>query len=105
MHFQGMAYSKDPLSWSILGTTHKEKCFKPVESLVYCHKLESRYIDDTNQPDKYSVEYGIRPTFNVKGQKLKNLDIINGDIAKFVEEDKINLIALPKIILLYKGSH
>ena len=99
MHFQGMAYSKNSISWSILGTAHKEKCFKPVESLVYCHKLESRYIDNEKEPEKYCAEYGVRPTFNVKGQKLKNLEIVNGDMAKLVEEDKINLMSLPKMII------
>lgn len=101
MHFQGMAYSSNPIAWALLveDKVHKEKCYKPEDSLVYCHKLESRYIEDIDNPEQYVMEIGVRPTWNIKGQKLKNMDLIKGDLAKLVEEEKLPIIQLPKMII------
>lgn len=96
LHIQGMAYSKQPIAWKCLGTAHKEKCRAPLESIEYCMKMDTRYIDKFEDIEAHCMEYGERPTWNIKGQKIKNMDVINSKetLIKYVEEDKI---PLPKL--------
>lgn len=61
-HLQGMAYSKDSIRWlTKMKPIHIEKCQDPLKSIEYCSK------------DGNVVEFGNRPTWNVKGEKLKSL--------------------------------
>lgn len=61
-HLQGMAYSKDSIRWlTKMSPIHVESCKDPEASIKYCSK------------DGDVVEFGNRPTWNKKGQKLKTL--------------------------------
>jgi len=84
-----MAWNKTSISWSLLDC-HKEKCIDPQASILYCTKEESRVSGP--------YELGTRPTWNVKGQKLKNIDLITGDLKKLVDEDKISLLSLKRVM-------
>lgn len=89
LHIQAMAYSKVNCKWGFV-RAHKEKCFDPLASIKYCSKDESR-VDGP-------WEFGPRPTWNKKGQKLTNMELIQGDLKTLVDENRIPLVSLPKII-------
>jgi len=83
VHIQGMAWAKTQSRWGQLKKLcHIEKCFKPVDSIKYCTK------EDTRVRGPY--EKGKRPTFNVKGQKLKNMELLKMDVVEALKEDKIS---------------
>lgn len=84
-----MAYSKTNTRWGFLKPAHKEKCKSPLDSIKYVTK------EDTRADGPW--EFGIRPSWNQKGQKLKNMDLINGSLTELVEQEKLPLIQLPKI--------
>jgi len=89
VHIQGMAYSKQDCRWGFV-KEHKEKCRDPTASIAYCSKEESRLAGPW--------EYGIRPTFNVKGMKEKNAQMIQGDIKELVDEGRVSLLSIKRII-------
>ena len=81
----------------IYETRSYRKCKSPEDSIKYCTKEESR--------EHGPYEEGTRPTWNIKGQKLKNLEIINTPLTQLIEEDKIHIRDYEKIrkaINLYK---
>ena len=83
LHMQGMAFSKENIRWGFMKPDHIEKCKSPEDSIKYCTKEESR--------EHGPYEEGTRPTWNIKGQKLKNLEIINTPLTQLIEEDKIHI--------------
>jgi len=89
VHIQGMAWSKEPARWGYI-KEHKEKCFDPIKSIEYCTKEESRSAGPW--------ELGARPSFNVKGQKLKNLELITGNLKTLIDEDRIPLLQLKRVL-------
>ena len=69
-----MAYKKRKSKWGWMKPNHIEICKDPHESIKYCSK-EGKVI-----------EFGNRPTWNEKGQKLRNMEIINGDLMSGMAE-------------------
>lgn len=62
-HLQGMAYQKTQSRWlQKMSPIHVEQCKDPLKSIEYCSK------------EGKVTEFGNRPTFNIKGQKLKTLN-------------------------------
>jgi len=94
LHIQAMAWSKEPSRWGFL-KCHKEKCMDPIKSIEYVSKLDSRVLGPW--------EFGERPSWNIKGQKLKNQAeknkiLIEKDIVELVNEGHIPFTAVPTII-------
>lgn len=54
-----MAFNKETIRWGFLKPAHIEKCKSPLDSVKYVSKEETR-LDGP-------WEYGIRPTWNIKG--------------------------------------
>jgi len=90
LHIQGMAWSKTDIRWGYLKDHHREKCHSPLESIEYCSKEDTRV--------EGPFEYGTRPTWNVKGQKLKNADLIKGDIKELIDTDRVSLLSVKRIL-------
>lgn len=88
LHFQGMAQSKENSCWPMI-KDHKEKCIDPLKSLEYCSK------EDTRVSGPY--EAGVRPTWNIKGQKLTNKELLSKPLTQLVEEERIPLKGFKKL--------
>jgi hypothetical protein len=80
-HIQGMASAVNAIHWGMLGTSHRESCKSPLDSIRYCSKPEGHLGGPW--------EFGNRPTWNIKGQKLLNQQLLNGDITKLVQEERL----------------
>lgn len=100
IHIQGMAFSKDTIRWGFLNGTKswKQICKDPIKSIEYVSKNESK-LDGP-------WEFGVRPTWNIKGRRaINNTEILNTPLPQLVEENKINIRDYEKIrrsINLYK---
>lgn len=98
LHIQGMAFTKTKgYRWGFMKGNNfwKSKCQDPIKSIVYCTKEESRIAGPW--------EFGERPTWNVKGEKLrqqaeKNKILIEKPIVELVEEGHIAFTQMPNII-------
>ena len=79
-----MAYAKEKGErWSALRKLcHVEICKSPLDSIKYCSKEDSRI--------RGPYEKGTRPTWNIKGQKLKNMELLKLSPEEALENDKIN---------------
>lgn len=78
-----MAYSKKNSRWTQLKKLcHVEVCKAPIESIAYCTKEESRISPP--------YEKGTRPTWNIKGQKLRNMELMAMKPTDAMEQDLIN---------------
>lgn len=87
-HIQGMAYAKNQSKWGFI-KSHKEPCKDPLASVDYCTKADTR-LDGP-------WEFGIRPTWNIKGQKLTNSILLTTPLTQLVDEERIKLTSLPNI--------
>lgn len=77
-----MAYSKNSSKWGDLKKmAHVEVCRSPLDSVKYCTKEESRV-----EPP---YEVGKRPTWNIKGQKIKNTELLAKEPLDALKEDLI----------------
>jgi len=83
IHLQGMANSKSDRGWGFLKSDHIEKCKAPLDSLKYCQKEETRVSGP--------YEQGVRPTWNIKGQKTSNKEILSRPLTELVDEEKIHI--------------
>ncbi|AUM61846.1 Rep [uncultured virus] len=83
LHIQGMAYAKEAKSWAFMSPDHIEVCKDPAKSIIYCTKEETRI--------KGPYESGVRPTWNIKGMKLTNKDILSTPLTQLVDEEKIHI--------------
>lgn len=90
-HIQGMAYKKDKSKFGFI-KARRERCVAPDESITYCSKLESR-LDGP-------WEFGTRPTWNIKGRKISNMELLKMDPIKALQEDKIRWQDYPKFKLV-----
>lgn len=90
-HIQGMAYSKENSCWKMLVGEHtwKQKCQSPMDSIDYVTKGESR-IDGP-------WEYGTRPTWNIKGKKLSNKELLSRPLTQLVDEELVPIKGLKKL--------
>lgn len=82
MHLQAMAFNKTSTTWGFLKPADVRKADFPTECIAYCTKAETRA--------EGPWEFGIRPTWNKKGQKLTNMAVANGNILNLVEEEKLS---------------
>jgi len=81
VHLQGMAHSKEVSRWGFMKPAHVEKCINPIKSIEYCEKERTKL--------EGPWEFGTRPTWNIKGQKLKNMELLSMPVHQAIIEDKI----------------
>lgn len=91
LHVQGMAFSKENCAWPALTklNAHKEKCKSPLDSIKYCSKEDTRVAGPW--------EFGERPSWNIKGQKVTNAELLKRPLTELVEEERIPLKGLKKL--------
>nr|WAE42958.1 MAG: replication associated protein [Cressdnaviricota sp.] len=92
IHIQGMAYDKKINRWGFLKghNTWKAPCISPLDSLAYVSKGPTK-IDGP-------WEFGERPTWNINGQKLTNLELLQpGALVRLVEEERLPLKGFKKL--------
>lgn len=97
-HIQGMAWTKTQSRWTTLlkGKSHVEKCKAPLKSLQYCTKEETRL--------RGPYEKGVRPTWNIRGQKkINNYELINTPLTQLVDEERIHIKDFLKLSAAING--
>lgn len=90
LHLQGVAWCRNPSRWGqFKKTMHIEKCKDFQAAKDYCGKEETR-VDGP-------WEFGEGP--KTKNGRPTNAELIKGDLRKMVEEERIPLISLPKLMI------
>lgn len=88
-HLQAMAFHKDKSKWGFLKPNHIEPCRSPLDSVAYVTKAETR-LDGP-------WEFGSRPTWNIKGQKKTNMELLDMPTAMAVKEGHISYKDIQKL--------